>query len=253
MNEQQWPEGWYQDGQDPTLDRWWDGSRWTGATRHRPGGGPMVDQRPPAVAAAAAPTLAVPTESPRKRHRVRNTFLIVIGAIVLISIIASMGGGDDDPGAGPATTEQQPAAEEPAAEEPAADAGPGIGDPAEDGDFTFVVESVEDGPERLGDDTFGTSPQGRFVFVTVTVTNHGDAPGSFFGDNQFLIDTEGRKAGADTEAAIYLPESQSLYEEINPGNTLTGTVVFDIPADAVPAAVELHDSMFSGGVTVNLS
>jgi hypothetical protein len=79
--------------------------------------------------------------------------------------------------------------------------------------------------------------------VTLTVTKHGDEPGSFFGDDQLLI---------DTEAAIYLPESQSLYEEINPGNTLTGTVVFDIPVDAVPAALELHDSKFSGGVTVDL-
>ena len=30
-------------------------------------------------------------------------------------------------------------------------------------------------------------------------------------------------------------------------------VVFDIPVDAVPAALELHDSAFSGGVTVALS
>jgi hypothetical protein len=28
--------------------------------------------------------------------------------------------------------------------------------------------------------------------------------------------------------------------------------VFDVPADAVPASVELHDSAFSGGVTVTL-
>ncbi|WP_341353356.1 MULTISPECIES: hypothetical protein [Rhodococcus] len=29
-------------------------------------------------------------------------------------------------------------------------------------------------------------------------------------------------------------------------------VVFDMPVDAVPASIELHDSMFSGGVTVSL-
>ena len=77
--------------------------------------------------------------------------------------------------------------------------------------------------------------------------------GSFFGSNQFLIDTEGRKASADDEAAIYLDEAQSLYEPINPGNSLTGTVVFDIPVDAAPASLELHDSLFSGGVTVALT
>ncbi len=265
MNEQQWAEGWYQDGQDPAVDRWWDGTRWTGATRPRggPAGGPaaMTAQRPtPAAGTTQRPMPAAVgvAEPPKKRHRLRNAVLVVIGVIALIVIVQAAGGGDDSET--PATTQEEdaaaPAVEEPAAEEPAEpaeDAAPGLGDPAEDGDFTFVVDAVEDGPERIGDDAFGVSPQGRFVYVTITVTNHGDAPGSFFGDNQYLIDTEGRKASADSEAAIYLPESQSLYEEINPGNTLTGTVVFDIAADAVPAAVELHDSLFSGGVTVNLS
>ncbi|SDT38176.1 DUF4352 domain-containing protein [Jiangella sp. DSM 45060] len=236
MNEQHTPEGWYQDGQDPTVDRWWDGTRWTGATR------PRVAPGAPPVGQPA--TVVVAPEPPKKRHRVRNAFLLVVGVIVLIMIIQAATGGDDET---PATASQEDGGE---AE---GDAGPGIGDPAEDGDFTFVVESVEDGPERIGTDAFGTSPQGRFVYVTITVTNHGDEASSFFGDNQYLVDTEGRKASADTEAALYLPESQSLYEEINPGNTLTGTVVFDIPADAVPAAVELHDSLFSGGVTVGLS
>ncbi|PZF82590.1 DUF4352 domain-containing protein [Jiangella anatolica] len=202
----------------------------------------MTAQRPASAGVAVA-------EPQKKRHRVRNAFLIVIGVIVLIAIIQAATGGDD--AETPATTEGDAAA--PAEDEPAEDTGPGLGEPAEDGDFTFVVDAVEDGPERIGDDTFGASPQGRFVYVTITVTNHGDQPGTFFGDNQYLIDTEGRKASADSEAAIYLPESQSLYEEINPGNTLTGTVVFDIPVDAVPAAVELHDSLFSGGVTVGLS
>lgn len=247
MNEQQWPEGWYQDEQSPAQDRWWDGTRWTGATRQRSGpSGPMADQRAPVAVAAPEP--------PKKRHRLRNTFLVAAGVIVLIIIVQSAGGGDD-PEAPATTTQQDPAdAAAPAedAAEPAEETGPGLGDPAEDGDFTFVVDSVEDGPAQIGNDTFGTTAQGRFVYVTLTVTNHGDAPGSFFGDNQYLIDTEGRKASADTEAAIYLPESQSLYEEINPGNTLTGTVVFDIPADAVPTALELHDSLFSGGVTVHL-
>jgi hypothetical protein len=209
----------------------------------------MHGRQPAAVAVAAAP--APPA---KKRHRVRNFFLVVAGVIVLIAIIQSAGGGDD-PETPSTTTQQDDAAsgvEPEAADDAAEDAGPGLGDPAEDGDFTFVVDAVEDGPDQIGDDTFGTTPQGRFVFVTLTVTNHGDEPGSFFGDNQYLIDTEGRKAGADTEAAIYLDESQSLYEEINPGNTLTGTVVFDIPVDAVPDALELHDSMFSGGVTVDL-
>lgn len=129
---------------------------------------------------------------------------------------------------------------------------PSIGVEARDGDFTFVVTAVDDGPAIIDDADIGIEPQGRFVFVTVTVTNHGDAPGSILGDYQYLIDAEGRRAGADSEATVHLDEARSLDAEINPGDSVTGILVFDIPVDAVPAGVELHDSASSDGVTVAL-
>jgi len=90
------------------------------------------------------------------------------------------------------------------------------------------------------------------VLVTVNVTNVGDQPQSFIGGNAKLFDSAGREFSASTEAAIYLQDSNSLYEEINPGNTVTGTLVFDIPSAIALDRLELHDSMFSGGVTVKL-
>ncbi|WP_203792655.1 DUF4352 domain-containing protein [Actinoplanes couchii] len=57
----------------------------------------------------------------------------------------------------------------------------------------------------------------------------------------------------DSSAAIYANEDgQVLFEEINPGNSVKGKLVFDIPADKKLTSLELHDSMFSGGVTVAL-
>ena len=60
-------------------------------------------------------------------------------------------------------------------------------------------------------------------------------------------------AGGAVAAAIYANEDQQvLFEEINPGNTVKGKLVFDIPKGAKLASLEPHDSMFSGGVTVSL-
>ena len=100
---------------------------------------------------------------------------------------------------------------------------------------------------------FGVEAQGQYCLVSVQVENIGEEAQSFFGSNQYLYDEEGRQFSADDEAAIYLENSQSLYEEINPGNSVQGTVVFDIPKNATPARIELHDSAFSGGVTVDLT
>ncbi|PSK93011.1 uncharacterized protein DUF4352 [Haloactinopolyspora alba] len=179
------------------------------------------------------------TPAPKKKHR----FLKFVGAVIVIIVAIAIfaPGGDDS-----TTTTTD------AGGSSGGDSAPGIGDEAVDGDFTFVVHSVKNGPDSIGDEFTSMQPQGKFVLVEMTVTNHGDSAGSFFGDNQYLIDAQGREASADTEAALYLPDSKSLYEEINPGNSVKGTVVFDIPADAKPAELRLHDSAFSGGVTVEV-
>ena len=39
---------------------------------------------------------------------------------------------------------------------------------------------------------------------------------------------------------------------INPGNAVDTAVVFDVPQGVQPAAIELHESMLSGGATVEL-
>jgi len=173
--------------------------------------------------------------------------------LVLITLGTLLGGDTDHTSATDDSTDAEPPAPqatlEPVPQEVEQEP-PSIGVEARDGDFTFVVTAVDDGPAIIGD--AGVEPQGRFVFVTVTVTNHGDAPGSILGDYQYLIDAEGRRAGADSEATVHLDQARSLDAEINPGDSVTGILVFDIPVDAVTAGVELHGSASSDGVTVAL-
>jgi hypothetical protein len=122
-----------------------------------------------------------------------------------------------------------------------------VGEIAVDHDFNFVVTAVSDDPAVIEDTDL--QPEGKFVFVTLTVTNQGKMPASIPAENQYLIDSDGRTASA----VVDLPEpNQSIVPEIQPGESLTGVLVFDIPADATPAGLELHGSAASAGVTVAL-
>jgi hypothetical protein len=47
-----------------------------------------------------------------------------------------------------------------------------------------------------------------------------------------------------------MKDNDVFLKEINPGNSVKGTLVFDMPKDAKPATIEMHDSRFSGGVVV---
>ena len=203
------------------------------------------------------PPYGAPPAPAKKPFYKKTWFLILAGLTVLAIIVNAVNGGDTKTAAsdtgtvtdGGSTGDAAPA--EAPAEAPE-DAGFGLGQPAPDGDFSFVVSGVDCSLTEIGNEYFGTQAQGQFCVVDVAVTNIGDTAGSFFGDNSKLLNAEGQEFSADTEAAIYLENSDSLFEEINPGNTLNSKVVFDVPAGTTPTAIELHDSALSGGVTVNL-
>ncbi|MGN9785415.1 DUF4352 domain-containing protein [Nonomuraea sp. ZG12] len=82
--------------------------------------------------------------------------------------------------------------------------------------------------------------------------NIGNESETFSGGNQKLYDTKGREYEADTGAAIFVDDSNSFLEKINPGNSVKGLLLYDVPKRVKLDVLELHDSMFSGGVQVKL-
>ena len=189
-----------------------------------------------------------------------------MGVVAAFIIVASLstGGGEDSKqasanGTSPAAAavqENQPA---PGSQDgqplPENAASAGMNTPVRDGKFEFVVTGVQTGLMQAGDNMFlDTQPQGQFVVVSMTVTNIGNEPQSFSPSSQKLTDAQGREFENDTSAQISLGGSDiTVWDNINPGNSVQVKVVYDMPTDAVPASIDLHDSMFSGGVTVALT
>lgn len=134
----------------------------------------------------------------------------------------------------------------------APDSRPGIGAPARDGKFEFTVTKVEDGVSEVGSEFLKETADGQFVLVHISVKNIGDESQTLFDSEQQLKDAQGRSFSTDSGASISMPDNDVWINEINPGNTASGVLVYDMPADAEPTEIELHDSMFSGGVTVAL-
>ncbi|MFI6332468.1 DUF4352 domain-containing protein [Micromonospora chersina] len=129
-----------------------------------------------------------------------------------------------------------------------------IGQPARDGKFEFTVKSSKCGVAKIGTDMLGAKAQGQFCLVTVNVKNIGKESQMFDGSSQKAYAANGTEYSADGGAAIYANKNaETFLNDINPGNQVTGVVVFDIPKNVKLAKLELHDSPFSGGVTVSLA
>ncbi len=203
-----------------------------------------------------------PPPAPRKNWFARHKVLSVLGALVLlivvISVATSGGGSTEAPDAAPAggtsargSTGATAGAPTPATESAAAPR-PGIGAPARDGKFEFVVRGVRPGGTSIGPDFMAERAQGEFLLVDLTVRNIGDKAQSLDISSQKVLSAQGTEYSPNTAATIQVDDAAVFYEQINPGNALQVTVVYDLPAGTDATRIELHDSVFSGGVTVDL-
>jgi hypothetical protein len=89
--------------------------------------------------------------------------------------------------------------------------------------------------------------------VSLSVKNIGTKPQTFIDSNQKGFAANGSQYAPDSAATLAIGGAQSTWiNEINPGNAISGQIVFDMPASTKLAKLEFHDSMFSGGVTVTV-
>jgi hypothetical protein len=180
-----------------------------------------------------------------KKHKVLTGLL---GIVVLVIVVSATGGGgtdtnsnNNDGGTSVKTESKETVAK--------------IGEPARDGKFEFTVKGVTCGKETVGTNEYLTKKaQGQYCLMDLTVKNIGNEKQSLLSSDQKLFNKDGQEYSADDIATMYNSEdsTSTWYSDINPGNSVSGVIVFDIPKDQTPVSAELHDSAFSNGVKVNL-
>jgi serine/threonine-protein kinase len=211
------------------------------------------------------PWIAPPAPArPRHRGRRRSVGVLtkVIGALVVMFLtpfvlaagcVALLASGNrvGDSGGGSAAPRPSAMAQEHPAPPPEPDAPAPAQTPARDGKFEFVVTNTDFGVSRVG----FQSARGSFVIVTVEIHNISDQPKRFLPFGQRLVDTQGRQINHDPAATMWQTTQQrhDYSFDLRPGQSATTQLVFDVPADATPSHLELHDFPLSQGVTMRLN
>ena len=173
----------------------------------------------------------------------RSHWYMIFASLAAAVLIACGTGGDNDDGAGNGTdgTEESPPAEGEASST------------GRDGRFEFTVDSMECGDTEIGDEnTFAETAQGEYCLVTITVENIGDEARTLDVLSQSARDTEDREYEADDSLAAAIEYDEVWYNTINPGNTVEGVLVYDVPDGTELVELELHDAALSDGVTVSI-
>jgi hypothetical protein len=235
-----------------------------------------VDEQAPAPDRKAIKAEAAAAKARAKASRPwyqKKRFILPLGILLLVVIISvSSGGGGDVDETEPAASDTadaaaavDEAAEDEAAEDEAAEDLPEdasadaesarIGEEVRDGKFAFTVNSFECVGNTLEPrDEFldAAQAQGQFCILALSVENIGDAAQSLSSTDQYLYDDQERRYSASSDFDVMMAIDTPIYDSINPGNSMDGTIVFDVPEGAVIEFAELHDSAFSGGIMVDL-
>jgi hypothetical protein len=127
----------------------------------------------------------------------------------------------------------------------------GLDQTIRDGDLEFRVYGVECGIDRVGDPFVSQSAVGQFCVAKLAVRNVGSRPALFSDVLQRAYGPSGQRFVADTGAGLLANADQQVFlSDINPGNEVTGAVVYDVPPRARIVRLELHESPGSRGAIV---
>jgi archaellum component FlaG (FlaF/FlaG flagellin family) len=170
-----------------------------------------------------------PPEPPKKRRLQTIVVAVIISAIAVLGILTHLGHR--------AHKSTQSSAQSSESTAPAQAPQVKLNQEARDGQLSFTVTSV---------DTSNVA-QGTAVNVHMTVKNVGSRPATFWTNNQ-RVWIGGRSIMPDVQATA---KAGPTSLRINPGDSATSVVTFDVPADNTTVeTIELHDAALSAGVNV---
>lgn len=134
---------------------------------------------------------------------------------------------------------------------------PKIGEAAQDGDLEFTVKNTACNGERtIGTNAYAQAEaEGQFCRLTITIKNIGSAAVSLPLAAQKVFVTTEDSYPADESATQNAQADQTKgywYQQISPGATATGDLVFDLSGGQVMKIAELHGVENSPGIQVGL-
>lgn len=194
---------------------------------------------------------------PQPRPRGRRSLLVVAGVLAAClaggATFALLGGALMKAATAPDAAPTVSAATKPSTSQQRTNAPPGLNTPVRDGKFEFVVTSVSCGHSSVGKGFIKREAKGQFCLVKLRVRNIGSENQGFTEFVQKAIGSDGVEYSSDSLAGVIANESgDGLWRVLEPDETVTGTIVYDLPKGERIVKLNLHDSPLSFGVTVTV-
>ena len=177
-----------------------------------------------------------------RRHPILTGFFVFILVIIVISATSSGSNkGGSSNGATSAQTSQTQTAK--------------VGSTVNDGDLAFTVQSV-DTAQTVGNSFSQKTAQGQYVILTVKIQNNGKDTKTINASDFTVVDSQGRKYdySTDGQTAMEMTDGSTSFflQQIQPSLSVTGKIVFDVPASATGLKLMAQGDIFNNPVSIDL-
>jgi hypothetical protein len=130
---------------------------------------------------------------------------------------------------------------------------PGLNDPVRDTTIEFTVTEVTCGHSTVGEGVLTRRANGQFCVARYQLRNVGSTLAILTVTDQFAVTTAGSRHRGDPEATAAANGLLFVLPlPVGPGDSSSGKIAFDLPADGVLAVLELHDSSRSDGAVITV-
>lgn len=179
--------------------------------------------------------------------KIGKFILMVFGVMIALGVISSMMGDEEatETGSSKEATETATAKEEEQVYQ--------VGEKVEVGKLAYQVNNVSATNEIASDNQFieSATTEGQFVLIDITAYNN-DSETRMVDSNMFKVeDDQGREFEPTSDAEVMMvveDMSDFFLQDINPGLSKTGKVVFELPADVTSYTLEVSSGFgWSGG------
>lgn len=181
------------------------------------------------------------------RHKVLTGILVFIVFIVVVSASGGDSAGDSSSNGNSGTQQEQQNKEVVTAK---------IGETVQSGDLAFTVNGVKE-YQSLGNSFTSKDAQGIFKVVSLKIENVGKETKTIDSSMINLTDSEGRtfERSVDGQTAKGMAQGQVdlFLQQVQPGLSVNGEIVFDVPETAEGLMIELRGGLFATPAEVELS
>lgn len=108
-----------------------------------------------------------------------------------------------------------------------------IGEVAKVGEVDYLINNVEV-TKQIGGEYVNTTAQDTYLIIDISITNN-EKESLSVADSFFKLLNGENEYSSDSRGAIYLNDSSIIFKELNPGVTLQGKIVFDVPESVAMA------------------